>query len=67
MLPRRHLRHKDFENEEVRAELEKLALQIKEALLSETHDLRRRRSRNLAAHSEVEKVPISSSGVARVF
>jgi hypothetical protein len=35
----RHLRHKDFENEEVRAELEKLALQIKSALFRTTKTL----------------------------
>ena len=35
----RHLRHKDFENEEVRSELEKLALQIKSALLRTTKTL----------------------------
>jgi hypothetical protein len=35
----RHLRHKNFEDEEVRAELEKLALQIKSALLRTTKAL----------------------------
>ena len=56
----RHLRHKDFENEEVRAELEKLALQIKEALLRSAQSSPAE-IKKPAAHSEVEKVPISSS------
>jgi len=55
-----HLRHKDFENEEVRAALEKLAFQIK-AALRRTSQPSPEEIKKPGPPSDVEKVPTSST------